>query len=147
LPYRTWATNDIPSAADFNNLFADAVTADVATSQTTTSLGYTDLSTVGPTAAIAMVNGQQAEVTITARLYGSAGLVGPVASFSTSGAASVAATDMNGVENDGTTGMTCTRSTWVSATSTATLTATMKYKVTNAGTGTFLERRISVKKF
>lgn len=130
-----------------NAVTADGSLTDVATSETTTSTTYADLTTVGPTATLSVVNGQQVLVIIACRLKSSTTTVGATASFAASGAISLSALDANGVENDNTDASTCSRASFLTMTSTATLTAVMKYKVQNAGTGTFLERRIMLKKF
>jgi hypothetical protein len=149
MPYRVWATNDVLAAADVNAITADALTADVAANEQTTSTTYTDLATAGPSVTLSFVNGQGALVWIACRMSHSVGGgSAAVASFVATGAVSVAAGDANGIEiNDAVAGITLSRPTWVTAGSTGSATFTMKYKVKTSGTGTFLERRIIVKKF
>lgn len=149
MPYKTFATNDVLTAADMNAVTADAQTADVAASQSTTSLSYTDLSTSGPAVTISLVNGQGVLVFVSARASNSLGGVSGQAfvSYAATGAVSQSAADANGVEADVTQGTTCTRATWVTASSTASATFTMKYRAGTAGTAGFADRRIIAKKF
>jgi hypothetical protein len=149
MPYKTFATNDVLTAADMNAVTADAQTQDVATSQTTTSLSYTDLATSGPAATISLVSGQGVLVFISARASNSLGGTSGQAFFSyaATGAVSQSAADANGVEADVDKGITSTRITWVTASSTASATFTMKYRAGTAGTAVFADRRIIVKKF
>jgi len=129
-------------------MFADPVSADVATLETTTSTTYTDLPTSGPAVTLSLVSGQSCRVTIRARSYHSAGgSQGAAFSFAVSGASTLAASDANGTENDGTVGLTLMADTVFTATSTGSHTFTMKYRVVAGGTGSFVNRRIVVKKF
>ena len=149
MPYRTWATNDIPSAADFNNMFADPNNAHVLTSQTTTSLSYADLATVGPAVTLSLVSGQACLVIISARVKHSAGGgQSSLISYAVSGASTQAASDNDSAETADTTtgGSTITRACTFTAGATGSHTFTMKYQVQAGGTGTFYNRRIIVKK-
>jgi hypothetical protein len=121
-----------------------AATADVATNQTTTSTSYADLTTPGPAVSLVLASGQKAFITIGSRINHSAGGgASAVASFAVSGAATIAAADVDGYENTTTGGITMSRSTLFTAAATGTFTFTMKYKVTTSGTGSYLNRRIS----
>jgi hypothetical protein len=147
MPYKVWADTDVLNAADLNAMTADAQTADVATNESSTSASYGDLTTVGPSVTIAVVNGQQILVQVQCRCSGSAGSVGAVMSFAITGVFAVAALDVNGLEVDGTPGGNSSRSTWLPCTATGSITITAKYKCVNPGSAAFLNRRISVKKF
>ncbi|HJT99698.1 MAG TPA: hypothetical protein VJ966_00665 [Actinomycetes bacterium] len=151
MPYKTFAAGNVLAASDLNNgPYADAKTADVTTSQTTTSTTYTDLGTVGPAVTESLVAGQGVLVIISARMIHSAGAgASAKASFAVSGASTQAALDADAIESDLTTtaGAVITRATWYVATGTGSHTFTMKFKVVSSGTGTFLNRRIIVKKF
>jgi hypothetical protein len=151
LALKIFVAGNVLAASDLNNgPYADAVTADVTTLQTTTSTTYTDLATVGPTAVISLVAGQQADVRIYARLIHSAGAgAASRASFAVSGASTLSALDANSMLSDATTtaGWTCAMGTIFTATGTGSHTFTMKYKAVVSGTATFLERRIIVKKW
>ncbi len=134
------------TGVQFNALFADPVSADVATLETRTSATYGDLATVGPaTSAIPMVNGQTAMVFISAGAASSGNTVGAVISWSN---AQQAATDANGAEIDSSGGLGSSQITQMSvftAASTTSFTFTMKYKCINPGTANFKNRRILVK--
>jgi hypothetical protein len=150
LPYKTWATNDVPTAADFNAITADPSTADVTTLQTTTSTSYVDLATVGPSVTLTLVSGQTVLVICSARVkHSAAGGQSALFSFAVSGASTLAAADVNGAETADTTtgGSTITRATVFTAGATGSHTFTMKYQVQAGGTGTYFNRRIIVKKF
>ena len=150
MPWKTWATNDVPSAADFNTMFADPVMADVTTSQTTTSLSYTDLSTAGPAVTMTLGNGQACLVIVSARVkHSAAGGQSALISYAVSGATAQSASDVNGAETADTTtgGSTITKASVITATGTGSTTFTMKYQVQAGGTGTYFNRRILVKRF
>ena len=150
MPLKTWATNDVPTAADFNSMFSDPLTADVVTLQTTTSLSYTDLATVGPAVTMTMANGQAALVIISARMRHSAGGgQSAMMSFAVSGATTLSANDVNGCECPITdlAGPVVTRATVFIAGATGSHTFTAKYQVTSGGTATYFNRRIIVKRF
>jgi hypothetical protein len=145
--YRTWATNDIPSAADFNELHADPLTADVVTQENTTSTAYTDLATTGPAVTKTLVNGQKVWVIISARQASDAGSGQASSSFAVSGATTLAAADANAAELVSDIGATVTRATVFTATASGSHTFTMKYKRVAGTTAAFLNRRITVKPF
>ena len=128
--------------------FPESATASVATSQTTSSTSYTDLTTSGPE--ITMTTGTKALVIVTARASGSS--VGGnfnYMSYAVSGATTTSASDTVGFAAtiDGNTGNGSTRA---SSASLATLTAgsnvfTAKYRAGNASSSaTFADRSIFV---
>ncbi|HTE69699.1 MAG TPA: hypothetical protein VK942_13230, partial [Actinomycetes bacterium] len=150
VPLKTWATNDVPTAADFNSMFSDPLTADVVTLQTTTSLSYTDLATVGPAVTMTMANGQATQVVLSARMkHSAAGGLSSLMSFAVTGATSLSAIDANACEcaDLSTGGIIVTRATVFIAGATGSHTFTCKYQVQSGGTGTYLLRRIIVKRF
>lgn len=143
MPFKTWATNDVPTAADFNAMFADAVSGNVATEENTTSASYGDLTTVGPSAAITLVTGQQARVDISSMMINQTVGGGALATFTTTG---VTASDTNAAWTRSTERTMATRQTYFVAGSSGTFTSTMKYKVEVNGTAYFASRRITVMK-
>jgi hypothetical protein len=131
-------------------MFADAVTTYVATLETTTSTTYTDLTTTGPAVTLSLVSGQQAFIFMSARVKHSAAAgAASAASWAVSGASTVAASDSYYIFTDQNTtaGHTCSLSHYYTATATGSHTWTMKYKAVVSGTATFLERRLSAKKY
>lgn len=154
MPWKTFATNDVLTAADMNAITADASTADVVTLQTTATTSYTDLATTGPAVTLTLGSGQGCLVFIAARGSNSLGGTSGQAcfSFAVSGATTLAANDSNGVESHaittpGSQQQMSLRATWFAATATGSHTFTMKYKAQTGGTAGFTERRIIVKKF
>jgi hypothetical protein len=152
VPQRVWVNGDIPSGTDFNNLFADPLQADVATNQTTTNVAYVDLATVGPAVTLNMVNGQRAEVTVSAFCSNVDDGAISFMSFAVSGAWTLAANDTNAakylaIKTFTSTGQMVERTTIVAATATGSVTFTCKYK----SDGTFLQhwdtRRIIVRTY
>jgi hypothetical protein len=138
---RIYASNG--SAWKLVNPGVDITDAAVATAQGTTNTSYTDLATVGPTAAVHLESGQKCLVTIfSTQAVSATGAVGAFASFATSGAAVTAAADTNGIEVGNANFTPGAKATIITATSTGTLTATMKYRAGGAITATFKERRI-----
>jgi hypothetical protein len=121
-----------------------ASTVDVTTNQSTTSTSYADLATVGPAVSLVLASGQKALINVSARAVHSAGgTQAAVGSFAVSGAATIAAADVDGFETNALTTTTNSRATIFTAGATGTFTFTMKYKVINGGTGSFFNRRIS----
>lgn len=148
MPYRTWANADIPSGADFNNMFADPVVADVAAAETTTSASYTDLATAGPAVTLSLVTGQACLVIVSASMNISTGASHAAnMSFAVSGASSLAATDPNAASTQSATDTMASRVSVYVAGATGSHTFTAKYKQVNTGTAQFTSRRIVVKKF
>lgn len=122
------------------------LSADVTTNQTTSTTTYTDLATTGPAVTLDLVAGQTVLVTVQCR-----SAVSPTSttfqanmSFAVSGVESLAAADANAAENTDTASATVTRSTPYTAAVTGSHTFTAKYRVLNATTGNWLNRRIIV---
>ena len=149
MPYKTWASGNVLNAADLNAMTADAVEDYIDTAEGTTSTSYVDLATVGPTAVISLVNGQQALVLFSARMAtDTAGAFGANMSFAVSGGLTQAAGDTTSVENLIDDDVHLTGFDFITASSTASTTVTCKYKRVGAsGTATFRRRRLAVKKF
>jgi hypothetical protein len=140
----------VVTAADMNAITADAQTAQVLTSQTTTSTGYTDLATVGPSVTMTLVAGQVCLVIMSARVkHSAAGGQSSLFSYAVSGATTQAASDNDSGESADTStgGATVTRAAVFVALASGSHTFTMKYQVQAGGTGTFYNRRLIVKKF
>lgn len=112
----------------------------VATSQTTTSTSYTDLSTVGP--ATTHEHGSTVKVTVTCRMRNS-GVNLTRMSFAITGDNTVSAGDDRSLEIESTGWMRASASFMVTGLTTGSSTFTAKYKVA-AGTGTFEDRQIIV---
>jgi len=113
----------------------------VATSETTTSTSYTNLTTAGP--AVTLTTGTKALVIITATTVNSGSTAHTIISYKVSGATTIASSDA--VCNDET-GALVKRSSSASRLTTLNAgsnTFTMEYKV-SAGTGTFSNREIIV---
>jgi len=136
----------VPSAADWNELHADPLTADVVTAETTTATTYGDLTTAGPAVTKTLVNGQKVLVIVSARMDNSAANESDM-SFAVSGSTTLAASDDNAASIIGTSDGVHTRMTVFTAGASGSHTFTAKYRVTPAGTGTFRRRRIIVKPF
>lgn len=144
--YRTWATNDIPTAADFNNLFADPVTADVTASESTSSTSYGALTTAGPAVTLSLVSGQKCLVWV---MFFGSNAIGAghtaVMSFAVSGASTLAASDVNAAMNDSSAGsLSVERLTVFTAGASGSTTFTSQYKTNGSGSSTFQNRRIIV---
>jgi hypothetical protein len=151
MAYKTWATSDVPTAADFNNMFGDASQALVTTTENTTGTSYGDLATSGPAVTLSLVNGQQALVWCTARAENdTAGAAGAAFSFAVTGATTLAADDDRSAEI-ALSGANAAAQMMVvylfTAGATGSHTFTMKYKRTGSGTATFRRRRIVVRKW
>lgn len=148
---KTWAVGDVLTASDLNTYVRDneialqPQAATVATSQTTSSTTYADLSTVGP--AVTLVTGTQVLVTVgCGTVNNSVGAV-DFMSYAVSGASTIAANDAvaitvngNGVAN---VGIQACYQYICSGLTAGTNTFTAKYRVTG-GTGTFTNRAIVV---
>jgi hypothetical protein len=149
--YRTWATGDIPSAADWNNLHADPLSADVTANEASAATTYGDLTTVGPFVTLNLVAGQKVVVLLSCYASTATDGIEQFMSFAVSGASSLAAADANAAHSFsikvGTnTAQTPFRATVYTATSTGSHTFTAKYKTT-AATPNWKDRRIIVKSF
>lgn len=136
----------IPQSIVPTNLLTNG-SATVATSQTTTSTSYTDLTTSGPAATV--LTGTRALVIVTAQMNNGNGGAFCYMGYAVSGATTTSAADATAVslEQNGASGGQ-SQDVRISAASIASLTPgsntfTAKYRVT-AGTGTFLNREIIV---
>lgn len=152
--YKTWATNDVVTASDMNELHADPLQADVATDQATTSGSYTDLTTTGPSVTKTLVSGQKCLVIVQCELLTATDGNSGYMSFAVSGATTLAASDANGahcylVKAAGATsaGGETDRATVFTASASGSHTFTAKYKSDGTGNLHFINRRIIVKPF
>lgn len=131
-------------ATGANALAARIMTAGtIATSQSTTSLTYTDLATIGPTAVVD--TGVQALVMISAAMSNNTGAATSLMSYAVSGATTVAAVSTRALRVDGIAGGNIIRATSVSTVplNAGTNTFTAKFAV-GGGTGTFSDRSLQV---
>lgn len=146
---RTWATGEVVTASIMNTHVRDnlnavgASTAQVTTSETTTSTSYTDLATSGP--AVTRTTGTTALILITAQVANSGAGNGDYVGVAVSGATTAAASDTGvivsaPVANYSDAGAAVV---YTNALNAGSNTFTLKYRV-SAGTGTFLNRRIVV---
>jgi hypothetical protein len=119
----------------------------VATSQTTTSTTYTDLTTVGPSVTVTIPASGNALVTVTGSLTDSASAGQANMGFAISGASTQAATDTRAfvVKSGGAQLILVQGSAtfFLSGLTAGSTTFTAKYRV-SAGTGTFVNRSIIV---
>lgn len=60
MPYRAWATDDEPSGADFNAIWADPVQADVEADEVNSGAGYVSMN--GPAVQVTLVKSQACQV-------------------------------------------------------------------------------------
>lgn len=137
---------DDPVIVDVLGGLLRRLTADVTTSQSSSSTSYVDLATTGPAVTCDLVAGQSVLVAVSCRSS-----VSPTSttfqaqmSFAVSGVESLTASDANAAENTNTASLTVSRSTVYTAAVTGSHTFTSKYRVINATTGTWLNRRIVV---
>lgn len=148
--YRTWATGDVPSAADFNNLHADPLQAEVTGGPTnTSSLTYVSLSG-GPAVTETLVTGQKVLVIVSCRADNTVATSTAASnmSFAVSGASTLAASDANAAEITGVCGAgTTTRVSLFTAQATGSTVFTSQYRAVGSGTSSFYDRRITTKKF
>lgn len=117
----------------------------VSTSQTRTATTYGDLATVGPAVSFTCGTASKVLFVTTAQISNNTSLEYAYASYSISGATTLAASDSWALtlESGGSSQyMACSHVSWQTLNS-GSHTATMKYRVT-AGTGTFLRRRLLV---
>ena len=156
MPSKTFATNDVLTAADVNLMNLDPQAVTVATDETTTSTSYVNLATVGPTVVVNLNAGQKVQIEVSC--WGlNAGHNDQVdtayMSFAVSGASTLAANDANGVRlttcklaplNNIATS-TVSQSTIFTATGTGAHTFQAKYKSLDATiTWHFIDRRLVV---
>ena len=120
-------------------------TATVATSQTTTSLSYTDLATAGP--AVTVTTGTKALVIITTKLWQGTANPGAFMSFAVSGATTVSASDIYGVSTEPQAASTyagvirASASTLLTGLTAGSNTFTGKYKTSNASYAAYFQYR------
>jgi hypothetical protein len=150
--YRTWATNDIPSAADWNELHADPIQGDVAADESTTDVSYVNLGTVGPTATKTLVAGQKVIVWLSTWMDTSTDTAHGRMSFEVTGASTLAAADANAahwfaVKTQLSTGGTVFRSTVYTATNSGSHVFRCRYRSDGSATMHFADRRIIIKSF
>jgi hypothetical protein len=118
------------------------VAAAVATSQTTSSTSYTDLTTAGPAVTVTVPASGKVLVTVTSGMQNSTGGGSCFMAFAVSGPTSVAASDAQAVILGGNNLQAASASYVVSGlTAGGSYTFTAKYRVTT-GTGTFSNRSI-----
>lgn len=173
---RTWVTNETVTASHMNTHVRDnmletapakattsggfivtvgvneviqrtPIPAQVATSQTTTSTSYTDLTTAGP--AVTEVTGTRALVSISALIQNNTAGGETWMAVTVSGASAVSAADGLGLSLQSYTGggkASIGRTIIYSGLTQGTNTFTAKYRV-STGTGTFANRRIEVVPF
>jgi hypothetical protein len=119
------------------------LSATVATSETTTSLTYTDLTTPGP--AVSPVTGTSAMVIVSAQLGSNTASDGGAMAFAVSGATTVAATDAQCMSNHvGNTSQQGSAVYVVTGLTPGVNTFTAKYRATLGGTCTAINRQITV---
>jgi hypothetical protein len=129
-------TNAIATRQSFNDI--------VSTSESTSTTTYTDLATVGP--AVSVNCGPKAIVMVTARVSNNTVNSASYASYTISGATSRAATDAEGLEDDGRAASNTIRMTAASLATGLTTGVnifTMKYRA-GSNTSTFSDRQIIV---
>lgn len=117
--------------------------ATVATSETTTSGSYVDLTTPGP--AVTVETGTVAEVTVGGHIQQSAAGITSYMTYAVSGATTVAAADLPAVGVSNNAIVIASRTTVVTGLTPGSNVFTAKYKVNGAGTGTFMNRTIHVR--
>lgn len=147
---KTFATNDVLTATDMNNLGKNPQSADVTTAQTTTSTGYADLATAGPSVTITLANGENVMVTVSAAISVATNPDQAYMSFAVSGASTLAASDANaawGRFSGGNAYTIMSRRTLFTASASGSHTFTAKYKFLDGGASSsarFEHRRIIV---
>jgi hypothetical protein len=148
--YRTWATNDVPSAADWNELHADPLQQEVNTNEASTATGYGALTTAGPSVTKTLVVGQKVLVIVSCWMGTVADGDGYM-SFAVTGGTSLAAADANACILDPGAGVNMgavavSRTTVFTAGGSGSHTFTAQYK-TNGNSMSFQRRRIVIKSF
>jgi hypothetical protein len=148
MPYKTWATNDVVSAADLNAMTADPVTADVLTNENSTATSYGDLTTVGPAVTLTLVSGQRVLITIYSYQARTSVAIGWMSYEITGASGTIVATDANAAKTGGVVNLATgvSKTSVFAATATGSHTFTSKYKTDGVTIG-FADRRIIVKKF
>jgi hypothetical protein len=120
--------------------FGRPTTATVATTQSTASVPYVDLTTPGP--AVTVETDTAVKVTVTAGLYNT-GTNATYAGFAVSGATTRAALDAETIQTGSTAGVRASVTAYVTGLTAGSNTFTMKYRV-DGGTGNFYARTIMV---
>lgn len=120
-------------------------TAENATSGTTTSTSYTSTISAGscPSVTVTLAAGQNCLIIVSAETSSSVTSAASSYSFAVSGAATEAATDIRGVRNANTSGVTQTRITLYTAGSAGSYTFQSQIRTSAAGTATSANRRIT----
>jgi hypothetical protein len=138
----------MPTAGTLVRAFDPPEQDTVSTLETTTSTSYTDLATAGPSVTFSLANGQSALLIVEAHMFISAsGVNGALCSVEVAGPSSsdLAAADVNCIETGHVTEWTPgTKHTLFTASAAGAHTATLKYRVIGAFTGSFKERRLTV---
>jgi hypothetical protein len=124
------------------NFPSQATSSTVATTESTSSATYTDLTTVGPAVTATIGPSGSALVTVTCHSYNSA-INDTFMSFAVSGATTQAASDNNAKVTSTTSGQQGSTTNVITGLNPGSTTFTSKYKAV-AGTGGFLRRTISV---
>lgn len=125
------------------SVFAGARSAAVDTSETTTSTSYTDLATVGPAVTVTVGDSGMVLVSVGAEMTPASSSDGAFMSFAISGANTAAAVTATAVKVRDVSGtLAYSRDSLLTGLTAGSTTFTGKYKSTNGGTTTFLNRRI-----
>lgn len=138
---RNWWWN----GSTWQPLIPAPVVNEIATSQTSGSVSYTDLGTVGPTATVPVGPSGIVEVTITSQISNSGGNHSYMG-YAVSGANTIAATDTKAIYIATTNVARFSGTFLLTGLTAGSTTFTAKYKV-GGGTGTWLDRAIHVKPY
>lgn len=152
MPIKTFATSDVLTASDLNNgPFADAVSADVAAEESTTSATFGALTTAGPIVSGVQLNANQGcLIFLRALAINQTGGGGTLMSYQVTGASGTqAATTANAAWSRSTERNSINSVSWFVASSTGSHTFTSQYRAEVGGTlgAAFANRRMVVKKF
>jgi len=125
---------------------ADPQDVDITTPETSASTSYVNLPTVGPTISTLWLPAATPVLVIVSARCSNASGSGheAVASYSVSGASTQAAADVDAVTTQSADAVNLSRASVFLTTGTGNHTFQMKYKVINASTGTFANRRLVV---
>lgn len=118
--------------------------ATVATSETTTSASFTDLTTPGPAVTVSIGINGMALVILTGSLAGSATTCYPTMGFVVSGANTIAATEADSLYIEGTSEANISFTKLITGLTAGSTTFTTKYERQITGTGSFRFRKIQV---
>lgn len=136
-------TTAVAAQADTDTLAAGGG-ASVVTVETTTSLTYVDLTTVGPTVAITLTEARTVLVFVKATVFQASTTDDVFMSFTASGATTVAASDGTAMRHNGSGTAEAYSAVAVVACNVGTTTFTAKYRTQAAGTGSFGDRVLAV---